>query len=73
MRKSIWLVASAIGLSITSLAYADDYPSRPLHLVVPYAPGGITDVATRMVAQALEEEINQTIVIENRPGPVCQT
>lgn len=66
MHKLSWIVAGLIG--IAGVAHADDYPSRPIHLVVPYAPGGITDVATRMVAQKLEKELGESIVIENRAG-----
>lgn len=66
MRKINWILAGLVG--VTGMAHADDYPSRPIHIVVPYAPGGITDVATRMVAQKLEEAIGQTVIIENRAG-----
>lgn len=44
------------------------YPSRPVRVVVPYPPGGITDVATRMVAQELQKTLSQNVIVDNRPG-----
>src|SRR3954467_10041143 len=44
------------------------YPARPIHWVVPYTAGGITDSVTRIVARKLEEALGQPVVIENKPG-----
>lgn len=44
------------------------YPSRPIRIVVPYTPGGITDVTTRIVAQELSKSFAQNIIVDNRPG-----
>ena len=44
------------------------YPSRPIRVVVPYTPGGITDVLTRMVMTEVSKDLNQTMIIDNRPG-----
>lgn len=66
MHKYAIIAAAIIGLS--GPVQAESYPSRAIQLVVPYAPGGITDVAARMVAQQLEKELGQTIVVENRAG-----
>ncbi len=49
-------------------AQAEDYPSRPVRIVVPYGPGGIADVTMRMVAQNLTRRFRQQFYIENRPG-----
>jgi tripartite-type tricarboxylate transporter receptor subunit TctC len=44
------------------------YPSRPIRVIVPYTPGGITDVLTRMVMTDVGKDFNQTLIIDNRPG-----
>jgi tripartite-type tricarboxylate transporter receptor subunit TctC len=60
---SATLAASAIGP-----AYADDFPDRPLHLIIPYGPGGIVDFTGRVLAQKLGDVLKQTVVPDNRPG-----
>jgi len=47
---------------------ARDYPNRPVRLVVPYAPGGTTDFAARVISTRLSEAMGQSIVVDNRPG-----
>ena len=49
-------------------AYAADYPSRPVKWVVPYPPGGTTDVLARIMAQWLSEKLGQQFIVENKPG-----
>ena len=49
-------------------AFAQAYPSRPIRIVVPYTPGGFTDVTTRIVAVELSKSVGQNIIIDNRPG-----
>src|SRR5258706_2688361 len=53
---------------IAGVASAADYPTKPVHWVVPYPPGGTTDVLARLTAQWLQEKLGQSIVIENKPG-----
>jgi tripartite-type tricarboxylate transporter receptor subunit TctC len=50
------------------VAWGQQYPSRPIHWVVPYTPGGITDSVTRIVVDKLGSALGQPIVIENKPG-----
>jgi len=56
-------------IAFTALpARADDYPSRPITIVVPFPPGGSSDIVMRLVAHKVSESTKQTIIIENRPG-----
>src|SRR5258706_871675 len=68
MRTRARLAAVLACLLAASAAWAQQYPSRPIHWVVPYTPGGITDSVTRIVANKLEAALGQPIVIENKPG-----
>jgi tripartite-type tricarboxylate transporter receptor subunit TctC len=58
-----WLAAPGL-----AFAQADAWPSRPIKLVVPFPPGGGTDVLARMIAERLRPMLGQAVVIENRPG-----
>jgi tripartite-type tricarboxylate transporter receptor subunit TctC len=51
-----------------SLAQAQDYPNKPIRVLVPFAPGGAVDTAARVLAQAMQQRVNWQFVIENRPG-----
>ena len=62
------------GLAILAMALfcaaagAQEFPNRPIHIVVPFAPGGGTDVLTRILAQQVAEEFKQQVVVDNKPG-----
>lgn len=59
---------AAAGLAAGPAQAADDWPSKPIKIIVPYTPGGSTDIVTRIVMEKLGPRLNQTIVVENRPG-----
>jgi tripartite-type tricarboxylate transporter receptor subunit TctC len=63
----VWAVA-VLGAVSAGIARADDYPSRPITILVPFPPGGSTDIVVRLVANKVSESIKQPIIIENRPG-----
>ena len=67
MRTSFLVLASIAGLAATP-AHAQQYPSRPVTIVVPFAAGGGSDLLARLVAQKLEEKLGKPFIIENRPG-----
>jgi len=50
---------------------ADNYPSRPVRVIVPQTAGGSTDVAARIVTDRLAETLKQNFVVDNRPGPAA--
>src|SRR5256884_425110 len=56
-----------LGLLFAGSALAQDYPSRPVKMVVPYAPGGATDIIARILGQRLTESLGQSFIVENRP------
>jgi tripartite-type tricarboxylate transporter receptor subunit TctC len=68
---SAWML---MGLALFAVpAQAQDYPTRPVMFVVPYAPGGVTDLFARTLAQKLEQRLGKPFVVENRPGASAVT
>jgi tripartite-type tricarboxylate transporter receptor subunit TctC len=61
-------VTLAVAWSPFSQAQAQAWPSKPIKWIIPYTPGGITDNATRMVVQKVQEQTGWNIVVENKPG-----
>jgi tripartite-type tricarboxylate transporter receptor subunit TctC len=62
------LLAGAAILAFASSAFAQTYPTRNVEIIVPYGPGGSTDIIGRIVAQKLQERFGQNVVVLNRPG-----
>lgn len=62
-------MAALVALSAwATIAAASDFPTKPVKIVVPYAPGGTTDVLARFIGQRLSENLGQPVVVDNRPG-----
>ncbi len=70
MHKPIFRNVLAVTLAglATTPTFAQDYPSRPVRVVVPLAPGGATDIQARLFSQKMSEEMGKPFLVENRPG-----
>jgi tripartite-type tricarboxylate transporter receptor subunit TctC len=68
-RKFLHLAAGAAALpALSRFAWAQTYPTRPVHIIVGFSAGGTTDIGARLIAQWLSERLGRPFVIENRPG-----
>ena len=70
-RRELMRASLAAGLGLSSaqaFAQAAAWPSRPIRLVVPYPPGGSSDIIARAIAQPLSEALNQTVIVDNKAG-----
>ena len=73
LTRRAWLAGSArSGALARATAFAQDYPSKPVRVIVPYPPGGATDVLGRLLAPRIEQELKQSFVIDNRGGGASQ-
>lgn len=67
-RRLLAAAGAALCFAIPAFAQAQTYPTKPVKLVVPYPPGGPTDIVARLVAQKLSDAMGQQFIIDNRPG-----
>jgi tripartite-type tricarboxylate transporter receptor subunit TctC len=59
---------ASLPLALARAAHAEDYPTRPIRVIIPFGAGGPTDVFTRVLAEELRKSLGQPLVSENRPG-----
>src|SRR6266702_776304 len=63
--RSLALAAAAL---LAAPAAAQQWPAQPIHIIVPFGPGGGSDIVGRILGQSLQENLGQPVVVENRPG-----
>src|SRR5690625_956966 len=66
------LMAGAMALGATSVAQAEDYPTRTITIVVPFAPGGASDITARLIAEQLSNGLDVPVIVDNRSGANSQ-
>ena len=62
------VLSMAFGIHPAPVLAADEFPTRPISLIVPYPPGGATDNLARMLAKKISENIGKPVIVENKPG-----
>jgi tripartite-type tricarboxylate transporter receptor subunit TctC len=67
-RKFLHVAAGAALPTVSRFAWAEAYPTRPVRIIVPFAPGAVNGITARLIGQRLSERLGQQFLIENRPG-----
>lgn len=68
MRKIFGIAACAVAASVAWPSFAQEYPSRPLRMIIPFAPGGASDLVGRIIQPRMAEQLGQQVVVDNRGG-----
>jgi tripartite-type tricarboxylate transporter receptor subunit TctC len=68
MKRQLNGIAACLLATAVTAAAADDFPTKPIRLLIPFAPGGTTDVVARLVGPGLSKQLGQPVIIENRAG-----
>ena len=66
--KTRTIILAAAALALSAAAFAQQYPTRPVTIIVPFTPGGSSDITARTVAAKLQESLGQTFIVDNKPG-----
>jgi len=67
-RRHLVGAIASLSLALPAAAFAQPYPQKPITLIVPYAPGGATDIIGRVVAEEMSNRLGQRMIVENRAG-----
>jgi len=67
-RFSVRIILLAVGLGFAAAAQTQNYPNRPIRFIVPFAPGGTSDLVGRVLGAKISEGLGQTVVVDNRGG-----
>ena len=67
-RRDVLAGSAALVLGGASDVRAQEWPQRPIRIIIPFGPGGGSDIIGRIIGQSLQEKLGQPVVIENRPG-----
>ncbi|MET4579644.1 Bug family tripartite tricarboxylate transporter substrate binding protein [Ottowia thiooxydans] len=67
-RRAVLALFAATSLAAPLASFAADFPNRPIRMIVPFPPGGATDLVSRRMALAMEKDLGQTVIVDNRAG-----
>jgi tripartite-type tricarboxylate transporter receptor subunit TctC len=71
MKKTVWMCAGAlaiVGATMTTAIAQQNYPARPIRVIIPYPPGGTSDILARLIAKHITESWKQQLIVDNRTG-----